>query len=79
MRPIKLTMTAFGPYSSLEVVDFRELEGRNLFLVTGPTGSGKTTVFDAISFAMYGEASGSSGGGKLRASMGASLAAREAG
>jgi exonuclease SbcC len=64
MRPIKLTMTAFGPYSSLEVVDFRELEGRNLFLVTGPTGSGKTTVFDAISFAMYGEASGSSGGGK---------------
>lgn len=64
MRPIKLKMTAFGPYSSVEIVDFRELEGRNLFLVTGPTGSGKTTVFDAISFAMYGEASGRSGSGR---------------
>jgi exonuclease SbcC len=66
MRPIKLKMTAFGPYSSVEIVDFQELEGRNLFLVTGPTGSGKTTVFDAISFAMYGEASGSNDDGKGR-------------
>lgn len=59
MRPIKLEMAAFGPYSGLEVVDFKELKGRNLFLITGPTGSGKTTIFDAISFAMYGETSGS--------------------
>lgn len=66
MRPIKLKMTAFGPYSSVEIVDFQELEGRNLFLVTGPTGSGKTTVFDAISFAMYGEASGSNDNGRGR-------------
>ncbi|SHI53345.1 exonuclease SbcC [Dethiosulfatibacter aminovorans DSM 17477] len=64
MRPLKLRMTAFGPYGEIETVDFQELNGRNLFLVTGPTGSGKTTIFDAISFAMYGEASGSSGGGK---------------
>jgi exonuclease SbcC len=58
MRPIKLTMTAFGPYKGKEVVDFRELGDRNLFLVTGPTGAGKTTIFDAISFAIYGAASG---------------------
>ncbi len=58
MRPIKLTMTAFGPYKERETVDFRELNDRNLFLITGPTGAGKTTIFDAISFAIYGEASG---------------------
>ena len=58
MRPIKLTMTAFGPYSKTEVVDFEKLENKNLFLITGPTGAGKTTIFDAISFAMYGEANG---------------------
>ncbi len=59
MRPIKLEMTAFGPYSGVEIIDFTELGDRNLFLITGPTGSGKTTIFDAISFAMYGVASGS--------------------
>lgn len=58
MRPIKLTMTAFGPYSGSEVVDFNSLEEKNLFLITGPTGAGKTTVFDAISYALYGESSG---------------------
>lgn len=60
MRPIRLTMTAFGPYKDVENVDFRELGDRNLFLVTGPTGAGKTTIFDAISFAIYGESSGNS-------------------
>jgi len=58
MRPVKLTISAFGPYSQVEVIDFRELQERNLFLVTGPTGSGKTTIFDAISYALYGKASG---------------------
>ncbi len=58
MRPIKLTMKAFGPYRDVETIDFGQLEGRNLFLVTGPTGSGKTTIFDGISYAVYGEASG---------------------
>ncbi|NLL51806.1 MAG: AAA family ATPase [Peptococcaceae bacterium] len=58
MRPLKLTMTAFGPYAKEQVIDFSELKGRNLFLITGPTGSGKTTIFDAICFAIYGKASG---------------------
>ncbi|HHV64307.1 MAG TPA: AAA family ATPase [Peptococcaceae bacterium] len=58
MRPLKLTMTAFGPYAKSQVIDFTELQGRNLFLITGPTGSGKTTIFDAICFAIFGKASG---------------------
>ncbi len=58
MRPIQLVMQAFGPYSKREVVDFRKLGGNTLFLITGPTGSGKTTIFDAICFALYGETSG---------------------
>jgi DNA repair protein SbcC/Rad50 len=60
MRPIKLTMSAFGPYSGVEVIDFTKLKDKNIFLITGPTGAGKTTIFDAISFALFGEASGSS-------------------
>ena len=58
MRPIQLVMQAFGPYSAKEVVDFRKLGKNTLFLVTGPTGAGKTTIFDAICFALYGETSG---------------------
>lgn len=58
MRPLKLTMTAFGPYAKEQVIDFSELSGRNLFLITGATGSGKTTIFDAICYAIYGKASG---------------------
>jgi len=57
MRPIKLTMTAFGPYAGEEVIDFTRLGGRNIFLITGPTGAGKTTVFDGISYAVFGSAS----------------------
>lgn len=60
MRPIELMMAAFGPYAGIEVIDFSALGDRNIFLVTGPTGAGKTTIFDAISFVLYGEASGSS-------------------
>jgi DNA repair protein SbcC/Rad50 len=59
MRPIKLTMSAFGPYSGKQVIDFTKLEKRNIFLITGPTGAGKTTIFDGISFATFGKASGS--------------------
>ncbi len=60
MRPIKLVMSAFGPYAKEEVVDFSLLNEKNIFLITGTTGAGKTTIFDAISYALFGEASGSS-------------------
>lgn len=58
MRPIKLLLTAFGPYKSKEIIDFTKLGEHNLFVISGKTGSGKTTIFDGISFALYGSASG---------------------
>ena len=59
MRPLKLKMQAFGSYGRETVIDFKKPE-QNLFLITGNTGSGKTTIFDAIVFALYGEASSTS-------------------
>ncbi len=58
MRPIKLKMIAFGPYNGTEIIDFNDLEDRKLFLITGPTGAGKTTIFDAICYALYGVTNG---------------------
>ena len=58
MRPLKLSMTAFGPYADKTIIDFRELNN-GVYLITGDTGAGKTTIFDAIVFALYGEGSGS--------------------
>lgn len=59
MRVLTLTLSAFGPYKEKQVIDFSQLGDESIFLITGPTGAGKTTIFDAICYALYGKASGS--------------------
>ncbi|MET4561922.1 exonuclease SbcC [Lysinibacillus parviboronicapiens] len=58
MKPLKLTITAFGPYKNTEIIDFQELGDHRLFAISGKTGAGKTTIFDAICYALYGSGSG---------------------
>lgn len=66
MKPLKLTMRAFGPYAGETVIDFEKLQGRHLFLICGPTGAGKTTILDAMCYALYGKTSGDRTGEKMR-------------
>lgn len=58
MRPLQLIMTAFGPYKQREIIDFSDLGDHRIFAISGNTGAGKTTIFDAICYVLYGEASG---------------------
>ncbi|QYJ92508.1 AAA family ATPase [Shewanella spartinae] len=58
MRPLRLTMTAFGPFADEQIIDFAALGSNPLFLINGPTGAGKTTILDAICFALYGKTTG---------------------
>lgn len=58
MKPLKLVMSGFGPYADKTTIDFENLCDNGIFLITGDTGAGKTTIFDGISYALYGEVSG---------------------
>ena len=65
MKPISLKITAFGPYAKPTFLDFKnDLKNQNIFVITGPTGSGKTTIFDAICYALYGQTSGNKRNGE---------------
>lgn len=63
MTPIQLSFTAFGPFPKNEVINFKSLGKNPLFLINGPTGAGKTTILDAMCFALYGKTTGDERGG----------------
>ncbi len=64
MRPLRLEISAFGPYAGTEILDFSELGAHRLFLICGPTGAGKSTILDAMCYALYGKTSGGDRSGK---------------
>lgn len=64
MKPLRIELAAFGPFSSRETIDFSEIEGASLLLIHGPTGSGKTTILDAMCYALFGDTSGAEREGK---------------
>jgi exonuclease SbcC len=69
VRPLSLELQAFGPYSGKQAIDFTALGQGELFLIHGPTGAGKTTLFDAMTFALYGEVPGTRPRNRLRADL----------
>ena len=71
MKPIKLTMSAFGSYRGVERIDFTGIQN-GCFLITGDTGAGKTTIFDAVTYALYGRTSGGKRDGNMMRSQYAS-------
>ena len=77
MRPLKLTMSAFGPYADQAVVDFTQLGERGLYLICGDTGAGKTTIFDAISFALFGRVSSGEKGARTPGAMRSKFASND--
>ncbi|MFR8427716.1 MAG: AAA family ATPase [Roseburia inulinivorans] len=64
MKPLKLTMSAFGSYAGKNVIDFTGQQ-QGIFLITGDTGAGKTTIFDAITYALYNQTSGGERNGNM--------------
>ena len=62
MRPLKLTIQAFGPFKDRFTISFEELGQNNIYLISGVTGSGKTTIFDAICYALFNTSSGQNRG-----------------
>ncbi|MFR3391977.1 MAG: AAA family ATPase [[Clostridium] scindens] len=71
MKPIRLVMSAFGSYAEVTTIDFQGVQ-QGLFLITGDTGSGKTTIFDAITYALYDQTSGKARDGNMMRSQYAS-------
>jgi len=67
VRPLQLELTAFGPYERQQAIDFTALGPSELFLIHGPTGSGKTTLFDGLTYALFGKLAGTRGVDRLRA------------
>ena len=65
MKPLRLEIQAFGPYVKMQTIDFEKLSENGIFLIKGPTGSGKTTIFDAMTFALYGGSSGDDSKSKI--------------
>ena len=66
MKPIRLDIEAFGAFAGKQVIDFKAFEQSRLFLIHGPTGSGKTTIFDAMTYALYGVTTGDRDGKSMR-------------
>lgn len=66
MKPVRLELAAFGPYEAQQIIDFAALGGAELFLVHGPTGAGKTSLFDGITYALFGKLAGTRGTDRIR-------------